>query len=119
MADRIRRIVDPAELASVLRHGVGYVFSPVNRTVHVAGCGRVGRGASPSEPKIFAADDESALAYQARRLGDYQPFRPARCCRAAIDERLSGLYPRARTLRGHGRAKCGAERRAARCHSCR
>lgn len=98
MTDLIRRIVDPAELESLLRDGVGYVFSPVSRTVHVAGCGRVGSGASPSEPKIFAADDDSALAYQASRLRDYpnaQPFKPARCCQTAIDARLCEVPPHA------------------------
>lgn len=91
MTDRIRRIVDPAQLQSLLRDGVGYVFTPVNHTVHVAGCRRAGRGASRSEPKFFAADDDSGLIYQERRLRDYpnaQPFRPARCCQTAIDARL-------------------------------
>src|SRR3954451_12812211 len=87
MADRIRRITDPIELEAVHRARVGYVFSPFNRTVHVAGCLRAGTAASRDEPKIFVADEPSARTYQRTRLADHagaQPFRRAPCCVAAI-----------------------------------
>src|SRR5215210_2754197 len=90
MADSWRRITDPVELAAVHAGGVGFVFSPFNRTVHRAGCPGAGTGASRAQPKVFAPDEQGAEAYQRARLRDHrtQPFDVPACCAAAIGRGL-------------------------------
>lgn len=68
--------------------GRGYVFYPFGRAVHHASCAKVpAMRLNPKEPRWYAPDDLSAVAYQAKRLSDYpsaKPIQPAACCAKRI-----------------------------------
>lgn len=84
----VRRIEGEADLAGIHAGGRGYVFYPFGRKVHHASCSTVPEmRLNPNEPRWYAPDDASAVAYQAKRLSDYpsaKPMQAVSCCAERI-----------------------------------
>lgn len=85
---RERKIADRPDLVRIHEGGEGYVLYPFGRKLHSARCSSVpGMALNPEEPRWFAPDTETAVAYQRDRLARYknaQSFERVRCCEALV-----------------------------------
>jgi hypothetical protein len=84
----VRRIMDAGDLERIHAGGRGYVMYPFGRKIHHARCHTVpGMMLNPKEPRWFAPDEESAVAYQRQRMQAYpmaKPFERVSCCASLL-----------------------------------